>query len=108
MLYEFRVYQVNDGGLDRMMKFFELTNLKYFEKHGFDVEGMWLPAGDESQWYYLLRFVDEADGEAKWNAMHSDPGWLAEMTEAKLAEIMGNEGVTSYLMTEAPFFTAPR
>lgn len=104
MLYELRIYNVLPGKMDVVKNFFKNTNIKYFRKYHFDVEGMWQPIDDQYNWYYLLKFKDKKDMDEKWNAFHGDPGWYSEMLAADMTQAMNEQGVHSYLMEQAPFF----
>ncbi|MDL2220112.1 NIPSNAP family protein [Eubacteriales bacterium OttesenSCG-928-N14] len=101
MLYELRIYGIAEGKMDKILTFMRDTNLRFFKKHGFGIEGMWIPADDNSKYYYLLSFEDLADKEAKWAAFYAEPDWAKEQEALDLRDTVTS--VESYLMERVPF-----
>src|SRR6476660_10171845 len=79
MIYETRVYRCIPGRLPALLKRFETTTLKLWEKHGIKQAGFFTTLVGESnqELTYLLAWESLAEREQKWSAFVSDPEWLA-------------------------------
>lgn len=79
MIYELRIYSCVTGRLPALLKRFENTTLKMWNKHGIRQAGFWTtlvgPANNELT--YLLAWESMAERERKWPAFANDPEWLA-------------------------------
>ena len=103
MLYELRIYKIAKGQIDAVLNLFEQTNLNNFERVGTEVCGMWTSVDDNNNFYYLLKFDDEADKEAKWEAFYASEDWQADIGKfQELGEVILQ--YDSYLMESVPFF----
>jgi hypothetical protein len=62
-----------------LLKRFEGTTLKLFEKHGIRQAGFWTVMIGESNadLIYLLQWESLADRERKWTAFQRDGEWIA-------------------------------
>ena len=85
MIHELRVYRCLPGRLPALLKRFETTTLKLWEKHGIRQAGFWTTVIGESNQdlYYLLAWESLAEREAKWAAFQSDPEWIAKRAESE-------------------------
>jgi NIPSNAP len=85
MLYELRIYHCVPGRLPALLKRFETTTLKLWEKHGIRQAGFWTTVIGESNQtlYYLLQWESLAEREQRWNAFATDPQWLAARAETE-------------------------
>ena len=103
MLYELRVYPINPGHRKDIEDLFEHTNLANFKRHGISVEGLWYSTSEEIL-YYILKFEDEDDQKAKWEAFYADPVWAAGI--AKWQDERGNvmDHYEHYNMEPIPFY----
>jgi hypothetical protein len=101
MLYELRIYDIAEGKMNKIVKFMKYTNHRFFKKHRFGIEGMWLSADDNSKWYYVLSFKDKADREKKWADFLAEPEWTAEREALGMEDTVMS--VESYLMKKASF-----
>jgi hypothetical protein len=93
MIYEMRVYRCLPGRLPALLKRFENTTLKLWEKHGIKQAGFFTTLVGESnqELTYLLAWDSMADREKKWNAFAADPEWLSARSESeKDGQIVGN------------------
>ena len=104
MIYETRVYRCMPGRLPALLKRFENTTLKLWDKHGIKQAGFWTTLVGESnqELYYLLAWESLADRDKKWNAFQADPEWLAKRAETeKDGPIVAN--VANQLLTPTAF-----
>src|SRR3978361_832715 len=93
MIYELRVYRCVPGRLPALLKRFENTTLKLWEKHGIRQAGFFTTLIGESnqELTYMLAWESLADREKKWNAFQSDPDWLAARAQSEAdGQIVGN------------------
>ena len=86
MIYELRIYRCLPGRLPALMKRFETTTLKMWEKHGIRQAGFFTTVIGESNQdlTYLIAWESMAEREAKWNAFQSDPVWIAARAESEM------------------------
>jgi hypothetical protein len=81
MIYETRVYRCLPGRLPALLKRFENTTLKLWEKHGIKQAGF----------FTTLVWESLADREKKWAAFQSDPEWIAARAKTEEdGQIVGN------------------
>src|SRR5260221_6108610 len=79
VIYETGFYRCLPGRLAALLKRFENTTLKLWEKHGIKQAGFFTTLVGESnqELTYLLAWESLADREKKWAAFQSDPDWIA-------------------------------
>ena len=104
MFLEMRVYRCVPGRLPALLKRFENTTLKLWEKHGIKQAGFFTTLVGESnqELTYFLAWDSLADREKKWAAFQSDPDWIG--ARAKTEEdgpIVGN--IVSQLLVPTSF-----
>lgn len=93
MIYEMRVYRCVPGRLPALLKRFETTTLKLWDKHGIKQAGFFTTLVGESnqELTYLLAWDSMADREKKWGAFQSDPDWIAARAKTEEdGQIVGN------------------
>lgn len=85
MIYEMRVYHCLPGRLPALLKRFEGTTLKLWEKHGIRQAGFFTTlVGDHNQALtYFLAWDSLAEREKKWNGFMADPVWIAARAESE-------------------------
>ena len=85
MIYELRVYRCLPNRLPALLKRFEMTTLRIWEKHGIRQAGFWTTMIGESnhELTYLLAWESLAEREQKWAAFISDPEWIAARDESE-------------------------
>jgi hypothetical protein len=86
MIHELRVYHCNPGKLPALLKRFEGTTLKLWERFGIRQAGFWtVEIGDSNHdLYYLLEWESLAEREQKWNAFATDPEWLEKRAASEV------------------------
>ena len=85
MIMEMRVYRCLPGRLPALLKRFENTTLKLWDKHGIKQAGFFTTmVGDHSQHLtYFVAWESLAEREKKWGAFMVDPEWLAIRKETE-------------------------
>lgn len=100
MIYELREYVAHDHTADRVHDRFQKATIPLFERHGLELMGFWVDAGDPRRIVYLLRFEDEQAQRRAWEGFQRDPEWkdakqasetdgpiVAEMNSRNLLEV---------------------
>jgi hypothetical protein len=93
MIYETRVYRCLPGRLPALLKRFETTTLKLWDKHGLKPVGFFTTLVGESnqELTYLLAWESLAERDKRWNAFQSDPEWIAARAKSEEdGPIVGN------------------
>lgn len=106
MIYELRIYRCVPGRLPNLLKRFETTTLKLWEKHGIRPSGFFTTLIGESnqEVTYLLAWESLAEREKKWTAFQTDPDWIAARAQSEAdGQIVGN--IVSQLLTPTAFST---
>jgi heme-degrading monooxygenase HmoA len=104
MIYELRIYHMNEGKTPDIHERFKNVTFGLFEKHGIDVCDFFADAAGAERCYYVLAFEDEQDRQAKWAAFKGDPEWI-EKKEASHKNGVIVRKVDSYVMTRVPYVT---
>jgi NIPSNAP len=78
MIYELRIYHCLPGRLPALLKRFENTTVRLFEKHGIRQAGFWTVAIGESNQdlFYLLQWESLAERDRIWAVFQSDTEWI--------------------------------
>src|SRR3954463_13827347 len=85
MIYEMRIYRCLPGRLPALLKRFETTTTKLWDKHGIKQAGFFTTLIGESnqELTYFLAWESLADREKKWAAFQSDQEWHAKRAETE-------------------------
>lgn len=103
MVYELRIYRISPGKKEDVLNLFKNTNIDNFNRVEIEICGMWFSADDNYNFYYLLKFDDEAEKAAKWEKFYASPNWQADIAKfQELGEVILQ--YDSYLMESVPFF----
>lgn len=104
MIYELRTYHAVPGRLPDLVKRFETTTLKLFEKHGIRAVGFWTTyiGASTNDFYYMLEWTDLAERQARWDAFSIDPEWVKARAESE-AEGPLHTGITNQFLTPTSF-----
>ena len=93
MIYELRVYRCVPGRLPALLKRFENTTLKLWDKHCIKPVGFFTTLVGESnqELTYMLAWESLAEREKKWTAFMTDPDWMAARAKSEEdGQIVGN------------------
>ena len=104
MIYETRVYRCLPGRLPALLKRFETTTLKLWDKHGIKQAGFFTTLVGESSLdlTYMLAWESLAEREQKWTAFATDPEWLAARAKTEEdGQIVSN--ITNQLLMPTAF-----
>jgi hypothetical protein len=104
MIYEMRVYHCLPGRLPALLKRFEKSTLKLWDKHGIKQAGFFTTLIGESnmELTYFLAWESLGDRDKKWNAFQSDPDWIAARAASEVdGQILSN--IVSQLLVPTSF-----
>lgn len=77
-MYELRIYHVNEGKLDDLLKRFRDHTMQIFEKHGMKSIAYWVPTDEPLKGKTLIYILEHPSREAataNWKAFRDDPEW---------------------------------
>lgn len=85
MIYEMRVYKCLPGRLPALLKRFESTTLKLWEKHGIRQAGFFttIIGTSNQELTYFLAWESMAEREKKWTAFMTDPDWMTARAKSE-------------------------
>lgn len=104
-VYEMRTYTTYDGKLDALHQRFQNHTMAFFEKHGMENIGYWIPTDPELQNNTLIYIVSHDSPEAantSWDSFRSDPEWQ-EVYEASHADGPIVENIESVYMNSTSY-----
>ncbi|MGJ4888668.1 NIPSNAP family protein [Bradyrhizobium sp. 83012] len=104
MIYESRIYRCIPGRLPALLKRFENTTLKLWEKHGIRPVGFFTTLIGESNQdlTYFLAWESLAERETKWTAFMTNPEWIAARAKSEEdGQIVAN--ITSQFLVPTAF-----
>jgi len=103
MIYELRIYHVNEGKMEAICKRFENHTLKYFPNYGIKVTDFWIDATEENTLYYICEFETKEKMKAAWESFRAAPEWVeAKAKSEEEGPLVAN--VESFVMENAKFF----
>ena len=86
-LFEMRTYTAHPGKLEDLHRRFRDHTTRYFEKHGMDNIGYWVPQEEglrENTIVYILAYPSMEARDASWEAFRADPEWLTVRAASEL------------------------
>ncbi|WP_316170139.1 NIPSNAP family protein [Bradyrhizobium sp. SZCCHNRI1058] len=104
MIYESRIYRCIPGRLPALLKRFETTTLKLWEKHGIRPVGFFTTLIGESNQdlTYFIAWESLAERETKWTKFMTDPDWIAARAKSEEdGQIVAN--ITSQFLVPTAF-----
>lgn len=107
MIYELRVYEAAPGKFPALLARLHNHALKYFERHGITVVGIWTTViGDSStELTYMVAFESLADREKKWGALGADADWQAAKKESEKDGVL-TVRIKNQILAPTPFSPA--
>lgn len=104
MIYELRIYHMNEGKQPDIHKRFSEVTLRLFERHGMKVRDFFTDASGEERIYYILAFDSLEQKESQWASFKADPEWI-QKKEASHANGVIVHHVDSFIMERVPYIT---
>jgi NIPSNAP len=77
-VYELRIYHVNEGKLDELLRRFRDHTIALFNKHNMKSLAYWTPTDDPLKGKTLVYILEHPSREAatsNWQAFRDDPEW---------------------------------
>lgn len=104
-VFELRTYTTHDGKLDDLHRRFENHTMGFFEKHGMENIGYWVPQDPglkENTLMYIISHKSAEAAEISWDAFRADPEWQAVYEESRQdGPIVQN--IESVYMSSTPY-----
>lgn len=99
MIYELRVYRALPGRMPALLKRFETSTLKIWERMGIRQAGFWttLIGPSHLELVYLLAWDSMADRQAKWDLFQADPQWLQALADSEKDGLIVGNVASSFL-----------
>lgn len=85
-VYELRTYTTHEGKLSALNERFVNHTLGYFEKHGMQNIGYWIPTDpdlSENTLIYIVAHESEEAAKNNWQSFSEDPGWQKAYTDSR-------------------------
>ena len=104
MILEMRVYRCLPGRLPALLKRFDTTTTKLWQKHGIKQAGFFTTLIGESnqELTYFLAWDSLAEREKKWTAFQTDPDWISARAQTEAdGQIVSN--IVSQLLVPTAF-----
>lgn len=74
MIYELRIYTVNEGKMDLLLDRFRNHTLFFFNKYNMHVVNFYCNK-NRDKLFYILQFENIEEKNIAWNAFLADAGW---------------------------------
>ena len=99
MIYELRVYRALPGRMPALLKRFETTTLKIWERFGIRQVGFWttLIGPCHLELVYMLVWDSMGERQRKWDEFQADPEWLQAREESEKDGIIVGNAASSFL-----------
>ncbi len=99
MIYEARSYYAIGGKIGGLIERMKTRIQPIFARHGMEALGYWIEdIGEGNKLFFILKFADFADREARWKAFMADPDFQALKSEPLVMDYIENRllRLTSY------------
>ena len=81
MIVEIRRYEIEPGRRDEFVRFFEEEVLPAMRRVGMQILGQFVSLDDDTVFYYLRAFDDEAQREVQSAAFYESADWLDDLKD---------------------------
>ncbi len=92
MLFELRQYRIRPGQQARWVEFMEDVIIPFQASKGMVILGSFTDETDESVYFWIRRFRDEAEREAQYEIVYQSDEWINEIAP-QIPEMMDREGI---------------
>jgi len=107
-VYELRMYHVNEGKLDALVKRFGDHTDAIFKRHNMKSVGYWVPEDaphSQNLFIYILEHPSREEAKKNWDAFQHDPEWQKVKAESEAQGPLTNH-IDNYFMESDHFFIA--
>ncbi len=99
-IFELRIYEASEGKLEALTARFRDHTTTFFEKHGIENIGYWVPSKNaDNQFIYILAYPSLEARKASWKAFLGDPDWKkakkASEVDGKLVQKIDSQFMTT-------------
>jgi hypothetical protein len=85
-VYELRMYHVNPGKMEALVRRFGDHTDAIFKRHEMKSLGYWVPQdapNSQNLFVYILEHPSRTEAEKNWKAFHDDPEWQKVKAESE-------------------------
>ena len=111
-IYEMRVVEAAPGRLDALHARFRDHDAKLFARHGIELLGVFVPAGDNPSRKVVSFFAHPGRDarDAAWKSLHEDPRWQKALAESEKDGPLIDSSIATLMQTTdySPVFDAAK
>lgn len=99
-VYELRIYHVNEGKLDDLLRRFRDHTIALFSKHNMKSLAYWTPTDDPLKGktlVYILEHPSREAATANWQAFRDDPEWQSVRDKSEVNGKLVDQVDSTYL-----------
>jgi NIPSNAP len=99
-VYELRIYNVNEGKLDDLLRRFRDHTIALFSKHNMKSLAYWTPTDDPLKGktlVYILEHPSREAATANWQAFRDDPEWQSVRDKSEVNGKLVDQVDSTYL-----------
>jgi hypothetical protein len=104
-VYELRMYHVNEGKMDALVKRFGDHTDAIFKRHNMKSVGYWAPEDaphSQNLFIYILEHPSREEAKKNWDAFQRDPEWQKVKAESEAQGPLTNH-IDNYFMDATSF-----
>ncbi len=101
MLFELRQYRIKPGRQADWVEFMENVIIPFQASKGMVILGSFTDEADESAYFWIRRFRDEAEREAQYEAVYQSDEWKNDIGP-RIPDMMEREGVVVRRLQPTP------
>lgn len=102
MIYELRIYHINEGKMEAIHNRFSKYTLKLFEKYGMKTVDFWEDAEGHNKIYYILEHLDKESRDKNFEAFKNDPEWTEIKRQSELNGVIVDK-IENFFLKRVPY-----
>ena len=101
MFFEFRHYKINPGMQAEWVELMENAIIPFQTAQGMDIRGSWVGEEDETDYFWMRAFNDEAEREKLYEAVYQSDTWKNEIGP-KVGKLIDREAIQVQRIVPTP------
>jgi dTDP-4-dehydrorhamnose reductase len=101
MFFELRQYKIRPGKQAAWIKLMEEEIIPFQISQGMVIQGSWVGEEDESIYYWMRRFTDEAERERLYEAVYQSDTWKNDIGP-RIPDLMDRDAMQVTRITATP------
>lgn len=102
--FEIRQYKIRPGKMDEWIEFMQSTIIPFQVSKGMVVCGSYRGEDDDSVYFWIRRFENEAQREALYEAVYKSDSWVNDMAD-KVGELIDRDAIVVNRVTATSLST---